>query len=215
MKIIFSFVTLIISCFILIYVISTDKAKSYAGSEVKRTLIEYSDIYDQALYKSFYSIEELRPYSIIQLDKIADLYQNDWITPDNIVPKLDESDKIFMIDKISELIESRVSTQYRKNILEMIKHWCMNYSQLSFISDKLGIHDHDVFNALFNIDATREIMRQYVEKKSPVEDNFSVEGKSKAYYSAINYISTLDFNEELSYFSEVYKYLAQTYNNKN
>jgi hypothetical protein len=213
MKIIFSFAAIVISCFIMIYAISTDKAKSSASSEVKRSLLEYENTYDQALYKSFYSIEELRPYSIIQLDKIADLYQNEWITPDNIVQRLDDSDKKFMIDKITELIESQETTDRGKNMLEKIKHWCMDYSLLSFINDKLGIEDKDIFNALYRIDATKEVMGQFVEKKSPVEDNFSDEGKCKAYYSAINYISTLDFNAELSYFSEVYKNLAQTSKN--
>jgi hypothetical protein len=213
MKILFSFIAIVISCFLLIYVLNTNKATSNAGSAVKQTLLNYEAVYDQALYKSFYSLEELRPYSIIQLDKIADLYQNEWITPDNIVQKLDDNDKKFMIDRIAELIDSQESPEYRKTLLELIKHWCMDYSLLSFLCEKFEVQENDIFKALYQISTVKEVMQQYVEKKSPIEDNFSVEGRSKAYYSAINYISTLDFNSELTYFSELYKNLAQ--NNKN
>ena len=45
------------------------------------------------VYKSFYAIKELRPYSIAQIDTVARLYSNEWIPPEDVIKILSEENK--------------------------------------------------------------------------------------------------------------------------
>ncbi|ROL61052.1 hypothetical protein D9V86_07710, partial [Bacteroidetes/Chlorobi group bacterium ChocPot_Mid] len=79
--------------------------------------------YGDKAFKAFYSLEELRPFSIVQIDQICDMYSNNWLSPQIIVSKLSNSDKQTLAKNVAEYIESFNDQDKEKYIISRIVNW--------------------------------------------------------------------------------------------
>lgn len=189
------------------YLISQKKAAK-EQSTVRYELASLEDLYGESLYKALFSLDELRPYSIIQIDRISESYKNDWMSPSETVKKLTEADKSLLLDNISQLIEGSNDPIIKATTVEKIKNWCIDYEQFYFVLNKMGVEEIMLLQAAHKIEPTREVVESFVEKKSPETSYLSSVNKERVIYQTINAISELKKDAQFDYFSRFFGEIA-------
>ncbi|MBM2816901.1 MAG: hypothetical protein HW421_3663 [Ignavibacteria bacterium] len=164
-------------------------------------LHDFAKKFDNRIYKAFYSIAELRPYAIIQLDKTMQLYENKWSSPDKLVSMLTQKEKDYLLEKIDEFISSS-GNEFKYKMQNTVNMWCINDWNFEFLSDFYGFTRDDLLNIFSKI----KITNQYLEKFNITELNEL--GKDELYNIILNYISTFERVETLKFYSDVYSNLS-------
>lgn len=197
----------IIFVFFLVLLIS---AQGISQQDAKKNNVEteirnLENVFGNSFYKALYSIDELRPYSIIQIDKIAQMYDNNWISPKAIVAKLNHKDKEVLISGIVDYITNLETKKSGKNILNKIKAWCVAENQLNLIAKKIGIGRTNVLKIIMNYlpsptnSNTGEII---INDKANINEEYY-------YYATINQLSNLKPKEQYHLFANIFGALAQ------
>ncbi len=198
-KIIFVFV------FLLSILIQSNAEDISKKEDIERALIMLEADFGNSFYEALYSIDELRPYSIIQIDKIALEYNNAWVSPEYFTSQLNDKDKSILIDNISAFIADMQNEQTEKSVLRKIKSWCISENQLNLIAKKIGIGRTNVLNIIMNflpapINAnTGEVIST---EKSDNDGAYY-------FYSTINQLSELSPKEQYQLFSKIFGELAR------
>jgi hypothetical protein len=188
--------------------VSSLKAESKINAKsIGETLRDFGSVYDTLLFKCFYSLDELRPFSIIQFDKISRMYDNKWIPPGVILGKLDEEEREELFSKIVDYIDSFDNDGQKTFVLNKIKNWCITASHYNFMINKMGISLNSIIDAANKVSSvvlagsTGDIITARASDMKLLD-------KDKAYISAINYVSSLAFEGQLNFYSELYHQLA-------
>lgn len=200
---IFIWVVLLALVYILYSEDQQTSIKEKPSEEIHLIIEKYGDI----AYRSFYSIDELRPYSIIQIDNISQMYGNKWLSPDLIIQKLTPKDKTILSKSIIEYINDMKKSK-REYILTKIIYWCKADLQFSFINTDLGIYKGNILKAVHQVTSTQRIISKYYDLKASSVETLSPEQINKAYYETLNLVSSLKFQDQLKYYSEIYNELA-------
>lgn len=95
--------------------ISTNKTNSDNEVQVFINKLE-SQYGEETLKLSFYSINELRPYSILQYENTVNKYSNTWVTPIEYLSLLEPEDR----ESINTRIFSYINDFDRENKLKCI-----------------------------------------------------------------------------------------------
>lgn len=181
----------------------TDKAVESNSGRVERIIGTYGD----HAYRAFYSLDELRPFSIIQIDKTIDMYSNKWIEPDRIIAALESEDKVILVKAIDKMI-CGMKEGKGDLLLEKIENWCKADMHLELIENIYGFDRTHVLGLSAEIQGTDNVISQ-VPPQGPI-DVGSMDGleKNKAYHKMVNYISSLEFSEQMCFFSDLFRKLS-------
>jgi hypothetical protein len=183
---------------------SEEKVTSKSKSEVCVQIENLNAKYGDKLFKAFYSVDELRPFSIVQIDKILEIYDNTWISPVGIVSKLDDKEKDLLMKKVIEFIESFEDENKRKQLVYKLVSWCQADKQFEFINQELGVFNENILKAIeLNNDE-----KVAVSKNQVVSDELTSQQKDFTYHQALNRISTLSSKEQLKYYGKIYTQLG-------
>jgi hypothetical protein len=178
--------------------------KSNEDDEITQLINEY----DSTAFKAFYSIEELRPYSILQIDRICALYGDSWLSPAIIYSSLNDKEKSYLEERIIEYLNNQTVEQ-KKKITERLKKWCAAEYQFSFMLNKMDVYKKELIKAFENVALSKNFVIQ--SKIKTQKDKNEVEQQNEnLYYESINYISNLKFNEQMKFYSEVFYQLSLT-----
>ncbi len=163
--------------------------------------------FGQSAYKSFYSIEELRPISIIHLDKTSEMYANKWISPDEIIPLLNNEEKKSLKSRIGDIIET-MEPERRKNMTLQINNWCMADIQFSVLLNTMGFAPSELLKAVYENDRTRYIFHEFGKQGNTEINLMEPNDKDKALNKAKNAISYMTKKEQMDYYSDIFSKLA-------
>ena len=191
----------------LVYILYSENQTSVTKGKSAEEIHSIIEKYGDRAYKSFYSIEELRPYSIIQIDKISQMYSNKWLSPDLIMKKITSKDKKILAKSIIEYINDMKKNK-REYILKKIINWCKADLQFSFINNDLGIYRENILKAVHQVTGTQRIISKYYDLKADDVEKLSPEQMNKAYYETLNLVSSLKWQDQLKYYSDIYNQLA-------
>ncbi len=178
--------------------------KNEKTDDIQSKIFELENKFGNAFFEAIYSIDNLRPYTIIQIDKIASIYDNSWISPDEFVSMLNKKDKKILVRKISEFIGDFEQKQ-QDDILRNINSWCIAENLLNLISRKIGVGRSNVLNIVMTFlpapinTNTGEIIN--AEQADNNEEYY--------YYSTLNQLSNLSQKEQYRLFSKLFGELAQ------
>jgi hypothetical protein len=163
--------------------------------------------YGDKAFKAFYSLEELRPFSIVQIDQICDMYSNNWLSPQIIVSKLSNSDKQTLAKNVAEYIESFNDQDKEKYIISRIVNWCKADMQFTFINNNLGIYQENIVQALNNVNKTNQFFLVYdVKADGSSQDKTQID--EFTYYQTLNLISTMKASDQLKFYGDIFYQLA-------
>lgn len=177
------------------------------SNEIKDKVASLEERYNDRFYLAVFSLDEFRSYSIVKLDKLIENYQNAWIAPDDIVFRLDASEKdsikmntIYMIE---EIYKNR-----KDDMLDRIRYWCMADVQFEFLEKRFDFDRHTVMKAIVETNYDFNFNDEVI-KKTPENSGFE-QGidEEKTYHATLNLLSGLEFDNQLKYYSKIYYQLA-------
>ncbi len=205
--------TLFISISILIVGIFALKGfRTESQSEQKwnssEALSDVISIYDKSAYRSFYSLEELRPYSIIQLKKTINMYEQSWIEPEKIVDMLVENEKYQLKDKIIEYMEA-LNLSKRKELVNRVKYWSIADSQFNFFKETLLFNNGQLLNVFYDIKEINPAFSQLNVQNSGNLDSLSAINKNKAINMTKNIIAEMEYSRQLQLYAIMYSHFSE------
>lgn len=213
MKKVLIFLILWIGLLTLVYLLYSDeKTEVKSKSEIHKQVEILEAKYGNKLYKAFFSIEELRPFSIVQIDKILESYDNTWISPSVIVLKLDVKEKALLVRRVTEYIESNEDEGKRKQIILKLLNWCKADSQFEFMNDELGIIKDDIMKVIESSYVDKQAISSNTIQNIALANETDKEKKDFAYYQTLNLISTFTTKEQMKYYGNIYIQLASLEN---
>lgn len=159
---------------------------------------------DDCIY-SFYSIDEIRPYSILQLEETMALYNNQWLPPQKYMEQLDSKDKKFLIEKLAVYLASLKEDEANR-IMHKINNWCVIQDQLSII-EEMDINDKLMLTAFYKLDDTKHIFEQFSKSGELKLDEMTADEKKQAFVETMNILADLDSREQLNYYSKMFNQL--------
>lgn len=160
------------------------------------------------LYCAF-SLEELRPFSIIQSESTLQLYlRNDEISPKILAEALSEQEKSFLVSQIAEYAASLEFPEEAENLLKKIEYWCIGDKLFTVMNGEMGIFVDNLKNAIKRIDATKNILQQYSQSNNTGKGEAELLNDDPAYFQVLNYLSKQPFAEQLDYYASIYNELS-------
>jgi len=186
---------------------SRENPERVNSDKIQEALVDLEDNYSDLVYKAFFSIDELRPYSIIQIDKISKIYDNKWISPDKINQMLDDNDRKIMVEQIAAYIDNFNDAVRESALLNRIKYWCIASLQFDLLLKQMGI-THETLARAF-IASTAEYVNPNTGELSKMEsNNLTPESIEKNYFETLNHISSLALVDQFRFYSNFYNKLA-------
>jgi hypothetical protein len=210
-KNIFNYLPLSVAAFFLVVFIlfaQSDKGAEDKDNPVKKELNELYKKYDKSLFKAIFSLEELRPYAIIQIEKLSDTYKNEWTSPEEMYLMLNKRDKEHLLNQIALFLHESKDRNKSVRIIDKLKSWCIADAQFSLIIDKFGFYNEDVFRAMMEIASTKQFFIREIDGQPIDIKTISKTQSDKIYSNAMNYISSLSLKDQLKCYSEVYSQLS-------
>ncbi len=198
----------VLSLFIIVFIIFARNSADDKESNTKKELNGLYEQYDDGLLKAFLSLNELRPFSIIQFDKFSDKYDNEWTSPTKMAERLNRKDRELLISRVAGYVDRLKDKQKASDILNKLKYWCIADEQFYLLKDKIGLSDDIVFKALSQVAGTSHIFTQEKDNKLKDVSNMNSNQIEHLYIETINYISGLSLNEQLKCYGEVYNQLS-------
>ena len=169
---------------------------------IDKLKLEYNDVF----YKAIYSIDELRSYSIIQIDKISSIYNNNWLSPNKIVNMLTEKDKQILDQSIADYIDSYGDEKKQTELFMKIRNWCNADFEMTLLTEKMGLPEEKLIRALYKLNPVlvSEITGETV---NPVNVN-DVKYGEHYFFLCLNNISNMSTNDQLKYYAHLFNQLA-------
>jgi hypothetical protein len=198
----------ILGIFIIVFILFARNSSDDKDGSTKKELNELYKQYDEGLLKAFLSIEELRPFSIIQFDKFSDKYKNEWTSPSKMIEKLNKHDRELLINRVADYLDRQGEQKNKSGIINKLKYWCIADEQFNILTEKMCLPDDIVFKALSEVAGTRNIFTQEKDDKLKDINNLNSLQVEQLYIETMNYISTLSLKEQLRCYGEVYSQLS-------
>jgi len=173
-------------------------------STVEEAIFQLEESFGSTFYKSLYSIDELRPYSIIQLNKTISSYENSWISPDDIVSKINNNDRKVLKNSLLEFLMTLESDIERNMILNKIKYWCISACQLELMINKMEIPKDEVL--LYIIP---KIPAAVNSNTGEIVSENSNNNTDYYYYTVINQLSKLNLKEQFKLYSDIFSEFSE------
>jgi hypothetical protein len=211
MKKFWIFLTLWLILLSVVYILNSEDTVTAEkkASNIDLQINSLIDKYGERVFHSFYSIEEIRPFSIVQIDKILELYNNTWLSPKIIMEKLNEEDKITLKTNVIGYIESFSDEKKKEYIILKLTNWCKADMQFSFINKELGVYQENIMTALQSVNIDKKLVFKYYDTKSAVNDKLTADQLDFAYYQTLNLISAMSVPEQLRYYGDLYNHIAE------
>ena len=187
---------------------SQTNKQSSRYSVVQKELQDYIANYGNSVYKSFFSLEELRPYSILHTDRLSENYENKWTEPSKMAASLSKKEKDNLLRKVAEFIESSPDESARRRLMLQIKNWCIADLYFGFLGDKLGVKNETLLNSIIENSKTKSLLLKINATGNRNINSLSSIQADEVYTYAVNYVSTLSLKEQMKYYSELMGQLA-------
>lgn len=179
----------------------------FEKQDIRKNVERIHEEFGDGMFRAFYAMNELRPYSIIQLESTIDLYSNSWISPVELAGRLTAEEKEQLIEAIVEYLAA-FDYDERVEIYRKLNLFCVSDKEMELVEYSLG-DKKMIFRALKNSDITKEYFTQFSDRSYLGVDDLSSGQSEKAYYEALNKIATMDDAERFAYLSEFYKNMSQ------
>ncbi|GEM_PF-2339722 len=198
------FALLMFGWLFLIPEVSTNKTNNDVDIKefIRKLELEYGQ---EALHISFFSIDELRPYSILQNESTVSIYSNNWVPPRDFLNSLSMDERKELNSRIYSYVEDFDTTQLSK-IYNKISNYLYTYTVFEkLLMDSDESKKLKIFQTLRQMDRTKSAFEHISTmgefNSSDLKSNLLNQAKVKAY----NRISDLDDQSRLLYYSEFFK----------
>ena len=200
MKSLLSLILLLSCCFL-----HTTKSYAMDSAAVHQNINELILTYNDSVYEAIFSIDDFKPFAVLNIDRIADEYDNQWFAPDSIILTLNQEEKNQLISSIATFIASK---EKPRKFTTKIRNWCIADMQFKFISSSLGFNKSSIITAVQNITSTRSIIDQYRNQAAADSTATTTLTNNQIYFYTLNSLAAISFKSQLRYFAQVYNQLS-------
>ncbi len=168
--------------------------------------------YQDCIYECFFALDEVRPYAIIQVDRLIEVYNNAWIEPDKVASMLTASEKRVLLSKVTQFVEEKEEVE-QSILLNKIVNWCRVKKLFSVIDTDYGFPKSDLVEVTSHLDATSYIIQSLTSQSAQADmstESLSLIEQNEVYYKTINHISGLQIQTQFDLYSQIFKKLAKT-----
>lgn len=181
--------------------------------EVLTELNNLENEYGNSLVSSFYSISELRSFSLVQLDKTMVGYEHRWTTPEGISKKLSKKDKLILRTSVADFLFATQPNQGAL-IIAKIRSWCKADELVQLLFTRYGVTMDEFLKTSEKNFYTQSFVSSGTKAEQSVIAKMSELEKNKMYHLVLNEIASLSKAKQFDYFSMVFKSLAENMPNK-
>jgi hypothetical protein len=193
----------------LVYLLqSEDQSVDKEDSDIKDRVRAVVDQYGDRAFKAFYSLDELRPYCIVQIDKICDMYGNNWLSPITIIENLKFEDKKILANSVAGFIESFENENKKNYVISKIINWCKADLQFTFLNEGMGIYNDNIYKAMNSVNRNNQFHSPY-DYKSAESEIISNDQNDFIYCQTLNLVSGMAFSDQLKFYGDIYYQLAE------
>jgi len=182
-------------------------------TEVLAELNNLENEFGNSLVSSFYSISELRSFSLIQLDKTMVDYEHRWTTPEDISQNLSKKEKQILKSSVADFLFDKEPV-LRFQLISKIKSWCMADKIIQFLFTSYGVTLEEFLKTSEKNFYTQTYVVSGTKSEESAITNMSSLEKNKMYHLVLNEISSLGKGKQFDYFSMMFKSLAENYPEK-
>lgn len=205
------YITLIV---ILLIIFNFSLIESYSSKDsiLEDTFRKIFEIYpENENYQSFFAISELRPFSILQFEETVELYDNNWVSAETLVSKLNQSQKNSLTDKVKDYINSFEKDRKLK-ILSKLVYFNNVKSKLNEISKIYNIGDKNIILSFYEIEATKLVFDNLTFGGEFDVNDLTESQIDELKTGALNIVSEMTPKYQLLYYSDFYKSVASKIN---
>ncbi len=173
---------------------------------INKLEIEYGQ---EVLHLSFFSIDELRPYSILQNESTVSIYTNSWVLPKVYLKSLSLDERKSLNSRIFSYVEDFDTTR-QEHIFSKINNYLYTYT----VFEKLLVDSDDnkklkIFQTLRQMDITRSAFDHISTMGEFNPEDLKSNELNQAKVKAYNKIADLDEQSRLLYYSEFFKSVSK------
>ncbi len=202
------FALLMFGVLFLIPEVSTNKTSNDVDIKefIGKLELEYGQ---EVLHLSFFSIDELRPYSILQNESTVAIYSNNWVTPNEFLNSLSFDERKGLNSRIFSYVED-FDTTHLTQIYSKLSNYLYTYTVLEkLLMDSDEAKKLKIFRTLRQMDRTKSAFEHISTmgefNSTDLKSNLLNQAKVKAY----NKIADLDDQSRLLYYSEFFKNVSK------
>jgi len=163
--------------------------------------------FGENIYVSFYSLDELRSFAIIQLDKTSDNYNNCWLSPELTAKYLSAKEKGILKKAIADFI---ASSDNSKENLNKIKYWLAADGQFSAMAKGYGLSLDEIVKLLMSNPKTQYLLNEINPSGNiPISDLSEIE-KNKLYHRSINVLCEMEVVNQFHYYASIFSSYANS-----
>lgn len=165
--------------------------------------------YPNSLIISFYSIKELRPFSILKFEKFYSKYEKKWEEPEKFVLNLSKEEKDSLQISMIKYIEDNKLILNKNNInrfeiLNKIKYWNIAYNSLEKFMFNYDLDLADFLDLLHKNSYLTKELDEFARLGEFDSKMLSESDHNEAYHTVLNKISNSNPKEQLKLYSELY-----------
>lgn len=166
--------------------------------------------YPNSIFIAFYSIEELRPFSILKFEKYYSKYEKKWEKPEVLALNLTTEEKDSLMLSIIKYVEDNKLILNNNNInrfeiLNKIKHWNIAFTTLEQFMFNYDLNLADFLNLLHKNTYLTKELDEFARLGEFDSKMMSEIDHNEAYHTVLNKISNSNFKEQLKIYSEIYE----------
>lgn len=194
--------------FFLIPEVSTNKTSNDVDIKefISNLELEYGQ---EVLHLSFFSIDELRPYSILQNESTVSIYTNNWVLPKEYLKSLSLDERKSLNSRILSYVEDFDSTHLTQ-IYSKIKNYLYTYTVFEkLLVDSDAVKKLKIFQTLRQMDITRTAFDHISTLGEFNTEDLKSNELNQAKVKAYNKIADLDEQSRLLYYSEFFKSVSK------
>lgn len=182
--------------------------KSQSSSETSRidaetALERYESLYSSNFYASLYSIDEIRSFMIIQLEKTIEMYENEWISPEAVASTLTNKEKSYLKGKVLIYIKSKSSEEADRLIMK-IGSWCVADNQMKFFGKNYGFSDKVLLSTMKALPMAKSILQDENKSGEKAIAKMNALEINEIYHRAVNNLSEMPLNDQMDIYSQIY-----------
>ncbi len=178
---------------------------------VSNRLSSLEKSYDDCLYECFFALDELRPFAIIQSDKLIQMYNNSWTEPNKLAEVLSSNEKRLLLAKVAEFIDEKEEIS-QSLLMNKITNWCRVSKLFEVINTDYGYSQSEIVRVTSEMEATSYILpnvTRHVAQADISNEALSDIEENEIYYKTINHIAGLKINTQFELYSGLFKNLAK------
>jgi len=183
--------------------LSATNDDDYVNDRIENITEKYKDL----AYLGFFSVDDIKPFSILQFEQTVNKYTGDWQKAEHYTELLDKN-KLQKLKK--ELVSFISENEDKDKIINKLKYWCVSSRQIDVLKNDYEIPTGELLSIFYRNDKTNSAFNILSIGGSFDPSKLTEIQTERLLNSCLNKIAEMSIKEQFEINSYVYSKLAQS-----